>query len=261
MTASALFVIKRGSFPIIRNVLVTAGGTSEPIDAMRIITNKSTGKLGSLIAEAFAADETTEHIYYIHGQGAIMPHSDKIIPIPIESVDDLVIAIQALLRDISIDAIVHAMAVSDYRVKSVMSAETVIQAAQRKTDMAAFTESLLKSDIRSKSKKLSSDMESPVLLLERTPKVLPLLREWLPEAVIVGFKLLSHVPEKELINTAYRLLVKNGCDYVLANDYATVSAGAHKGYLINADRLILPCSGKEDIAKTIAAKVLGREDL
>ena len=38
---------------MIRNVLVTSGGTSDPIDSIRSITNKSTGKPGSLIAEGF----------------------------------------------------------------------------------------------------------------------------------------------------------------------------------------------------------------
>ena len=49
-------------------VLVTAGGTSEPIDNIRSITNTGTGALGSLIADAFAKDPQVERIVYVHGR-------------------------------------------------------------------------------------------------------------------------------------------------------------------------------------------------
>ena len=52
------------------------GGTSEPIDTIRSITNKSTGKLGSLIADAFSEGKNVERIYYIHAKGAVMPKSE-----------------------------------------------------------------------------------------------------------------------------------------------------------------------------------------
>ena len=40
---------------MLKNILITSGGTSEPIDRIRSITNTSTGTLGSLIAKAFSA--------------------------------------------------------------------------------------------------------------------------------------------------------------------------------------------------------------
>ena len=47
------------------NVIVTAGGTSEPIDNVRRIANTGTGRLGSLIAEELAADAMVGHIFYV----------------------------------------------------------------------------------------------------------------------------------------------------------------------------------------------------
>ena len=65
------------------------------------------------------------------------------------------------------------------------------------------------------------------------------------------------VSHEDLIDTAYRLLQKNGCDYVLANDYRTVEAGKHQGFLIDSDRNEISCDGKAEIAKAIAETVSG----
>ena len=153
---------------MIRNVLVTSGGTSEPIDSIRSITNKSTGKLGSLIAEGFSARESVEKVYYLHGKGAILPSSDKMIPIEIETVSELLSVVKELFKNTSIDAVVHAMAVSDYRVRSVSSAEDVLPLAQRASGVSEFKAALAGADLRDEGTKISSDLESPVLLLERT---------------------------------------------------------------------------------------------
>ena len=61
-----------------KNILITAGGTAEPIDNIRDITNKGTGKLGSLIADEFASREDAGNIYYVHGRGAVLPQNDRI---------------------------------------------------------------------------------------------------------------------------------------------------------------------------------------
>ena len=64
---------------MLKNILITSGGTSEPIDRIRSITNTSTGTLGSLIAKAFSAADSTENIYYIHGKNAILPDCGKLV--------------------------------------------------------------------------------------------------------------------------------------------------------------------------------------
>ena len=44
------------------NIIVTAGGTSEPIDNVRRIANTGTGRLGSLVADELAEADWTDHI-------------------------------------------------------------------------------------------------------------------------------------------------------------------------------------------------------
>ena len=47
------------------NIIVTAGGTSEPIDNVRRIANTGTGRLGSLVADELAEADWTGHIFYV----------------------------------------------------------------------------------------------------------------------------------------------------------------------------------------------------
>ena len=44
------------------NIIVTAGGTSEPIDNVRRIANTGTGRLGSLVADELAEADWTDHM-------------------------------------------------------------------------------------------------------------------------------------------------------------------------------------------------------
>jgi phosphopantothenate-cysteine ligase len=76
-----------------------------------------------------------------------------------------------------------------------------------------------------------------------------------PNALIIGFKLLSNVPNETLIEVGYNLLLKNQCNFILANDYSTVAIGAHEGFLIDSNRNVLSYVGKENIAKGIVRTV------
>lgn len=241
---------------MIKKVLITSGGTSEPIDSIRSITNKGTGQLGALTAEEFAKSETVETIYYLHAKGAILPDCDKVVPIEVVTVEDLLAATEDLLSSTQIDAVIHAMAVSDYRVAAVSTADAVYEAAKNAPDAETFSAAISESTLNKETKKISSSLSAPVLLLEQTPKILPLFRKRLPEATIVGFKLLSGSTSENLIDVAYELLLKNGCNYVFANDYSSIKEGEHKGYLINYGRFVFPATGKEAIAKLIAKTVL-----
>ncbi len=239
-----------------KNILITAGGTSEPIDRVRSITNTGTGKLGSLIAKQFSHYDETDNIFYVHGRNSVIPDCGKLIKLPILSTDDLLEAVTKLCSENRIDVVVHSMAVSDFKVRSVLSASTVYSLCRASDSQENVFYFVDKEDLTKKHNKIGSDTEDPVIFLEKTPKILPVFREKLPAAVIIGFKLLDGVSHEELTDTAYRLLQKNGCDYVLANDYRTVEAGVHQGFLIDKDKNEISCTGKEMIAEIIAKTVM-----
>ena len=297
-----------------KTILITAGGTAEPIDNIRSITNTGTGALGSLIADSFAKSRSVERIIYVHGKNAFLPKTKKAVCIEAVSTAALQETVRKACGEYAPDAIIHSMAVSDYSVGAVVRAEDLIDiaakaGAARASDkleelssqviserigsaktaeqlaaaydylpdvkpgtakpakdpekaIQAERDTLLKlareKDLRDEFNKIPSSAGSPVILLQPTPKIIPELRELAPEAVIVGFKLLDEVKKKELLDTAKRLMEKNDCDFVLANDYKTVQKGAdkHVGHLMARGGKVETFTGKQAIADGIAAAVL-----
>ena len=234
-----------------KNILITAGGTIEAIDRVRSITNTGTGKLGSLVAENLAQRSGVGNIYFVHAKNSCIPDVPGAVMIGIESAEDLENVVRKLCAEEKIDAVVHSMAVSDYRVRAVLPVEEAGDIGSQEL-MDKFD----KFDILKTYNKIPSDIKNPIILLEQTPKVLPIFRKLLPKAVIIGFKLLDNVPHEKLIDTAYRLLISNGCDYVLANDYVSVESGAHEGFLIDREKNIKSRKGKYEIADMIAEAVI-----
>lgn len=226
-------------------IMITAGGTSERIDDVRTITNSSTGRLGYAVGKAFAEKyrDDIEKIYYLHGKRASYPDYDNIEPVEIEGVADLQEAMERILKADKIDAVIHAMAVSDYVVKEV----TTLDRIQGKDGGESGGLS---------GNNISSDIDDLVIHMKRSPKVIGKIKGWSEDSVLVGFKLLSGVPHEELIDVGFRLMEKNGCDFVLANDLREIGSDFHKGYLIHKDRTYDIMETNEEIADMIALRVI-----
>lgn len=235
------------------NILITAGGTKEQIDSVRSIANHGTGRLGSKIADAFAKADEVSHIAYVCGPNAVLPKTEKAQICPIRGTRDLEAVIRRLTGEQRYDAIIHSMAVSDYRVKTVTTVSEISEAVKGKEDPAAVISSMEGFD---QNGKLSSSIPDLAVLLERTPKIIGMLRELAPEAVLVGFKLLDHVPHSELMEVAGRLLTANDCDFVLANDMDTVNSACHVGFLLDRAGNTVECQGKDAIAAEIVRAVM-----
>jgi phosphopantothenate-cysteine ligase len=253
------------------NILITAGGTGERIDHVRSITNMSTGRLSRIIAETLAASEDTERILYVCGERAVRPRCEKAEILPVGGAAELAETVTALCRGRRIDAIVHAMAVSDYTVRTVtdcgalagsaLSRFGAVEKAGLTADAAALRDALMHAEGFPRDGKIPSDVEDLVILLQRTPKVIAMLRGLAPHAVIIGFKLLDGVTEEQLIATAHALLRRNDCDFVLANDLQEISGDRHVGHLIGRDGAYVTYDSKEAIARGIAETLIhGRKE-
>ena len=229
-------------------IVITAGGTSERIDDVRTITNSSTGSLGFAIGNAFIAEEKVEKIYYLHGKRAVWPENEKVEPIEIGGVMDLKENITRVLNEDKIDAVIHAMAVSDYMVHQVTTLDKLMG-----TEDPAHAQDLT-------GNKISSDIDDLIIHMKRSPKVISCIKEVSPESILVGFKLLSGVPHEELIEVGYRLLQKNNCDFVMANDLREIGNGFHKGYLIHKDKTYDSMNTNEEIAAMIVRRVLEEKE-
>ena len=96
------------------NVLITAGPTREPIDPVRYLTNRSSGKMGYALAEA--AQKQGHSVLLISGPTSLdIPEGVDFIPI--ESAEDLYQAVESQVG--RMDIAIFAAAVADYTPLSV----------------------------------------------------------------------------------------------------------------------------------------------
>ncbi len=254
-------------------ILITSGGTIEPIDSVRSIANTSTGMLGSLIARAFGENAATEKIYYVAGKKAVLPtlsEPNKLVVLPVLTVADLDEAVRKILAENTVDIIIHSMAVSDYRVKAVATAESLApeltDGQKRRTEDGATPEEGLYNTLIShhnsiipQDGKLPSNIDNLILFMERTPKIITLFQSLAPKAILVGFKLLDGVPFETLIENALHIMKENKCAFVLANDLKGITDTGHIGYLVDESKRIIRLETKNQIAQAILEAVLEKK--
>ena len=217
------------------NILITSGGTSEKIDRVRSITNHSTGRLGKIIAETFL--DKGDQVTLVTTPKAVCPaaHPNLTI-ILIENVAELLENLEPLVH--THDALIHAMAVSDYTPVYMTGLETVAASSD-------MTEFLNKNNSESK---ISSQDDVQVLFLKKTPKIISLVKKWNPDIRLIGFKLLVDVSNEELLETARVSLIKNQAEIIVANDLTEISNQGHKAYLVGKD-IVSQAQSKEEIAQ------------
>ena len=102
--------------------------------------------------------------------------------------------------------------------------------------------------------KISSNEDNLVIVLKQTPKVISIIKDVSPSTFLVGFKLLDGVSRNELISVGRKLMDKNSCDMVVANDLSDIRNGNHIAYLIDKDENVSTANGKDDIAKKLVRR-------
>jgi phosphopantothenoylcysteine synthetase/decarboxylase len=207
-----------------RRVLVTSGPTRAALDEVRFLTNKATGRLGALIAEA--ALEAGADVTFVFGRGSDLPavrggRLDHLRIRPVDTVEDLVTAFRQELPH-GYDAVIHAMAVLDFAPAEV------------------------------REEKVSSSLPEWIIRLVPTPKAAMLVRDLAPGTYFVGFKLEVGKTREELIEIARTWAQHSRADLVVANDLRDIESGTHVGYLVTPDgRIETVAEGKESIARTL----------
>jgi len=171
-------------------VLVTAGGTAEPIDAVRSVTNRSSGKMGFAIA--IEAARRGAEVVLVAGVTSLgTPFGVR--RIDVESAREMREAVLAEFDQASI--IIKAAAVADFRPAEV-------------------------SDRKIKKEELGSDA-GLTLELVQNPDILQEISARKGDRTVVGFAAESH----DVIASAKRKLARKGCDLIVANDISRTDAG------------------------------------
>ena len=136
-----------------------------------------------------------------------------------------------------------------------MKKNEIIKAETASLDKIIF-DTILECSKNNQANKINSDYENLMLFMHKTPKIISLIKKIHPSTILVGFKLLSNVKQSQLLNAAYKLMDKNNCDFVLANDLCYITESSHTGFLISPDKTYERLTTKEEVAKAIAVKVI-----
>ena len=167
-----------------KKVLMTAGPTIEYIDPVRVITNLSSGKTGTLLASELIS--AGAKVTLVYGQGNQTP-SKGIKVINVTTSKEMFDATKKELKK-KFDIVIMAAAISDYTPEN-----------------------------PSKSK-IKSDKKSLIIRLKKAPKIIDLVRKYQKNALLVGFKAETNLTKIALIKSSQKKMKESGTDIIVAND-------------------------------------------
>lgn len=208
-----------------KRVLISAGGTIEPIDPVRFIGNRSSGKMGYALAEEarrLGADVT------IVATTKRPVHTDVKV-VMVETANELDRAMREYFE--SADIVIMAAAVADFRVA------TIAEHKMKKTD----------------------ENDEMTLSLVKNPDILAGLSKLKTHQYMVGFA----AETQNVIAYAQTKLAKKRVDMIVANDVSQENVGfAHDTNavsIVTHDEVeTLPLAGKNDIAHAILMRISER---
>jgi phosphopantothenoylcysteine decarboxylase/phosphopantothenate--cysteine ligase len=167
-------------------VLVTAGPTREPLDPVRYLSNRSSGKMGYAIAEA--AVRRGARVVLVSGPTSLAPPREAQV-VPVETAQEMYDAVLAHLEAATV--VIKAAAVADYRPKQVAR------------------------------QKIKKDERVPEVTLESTPDILAEVGKRKGRRILVGFAAETH----DLVANARKKLQRKNLDLMVANDVSQPGAG------------------------------------
>jgi phosphopantothenoylcysteine decarboxylase/phosphopantothenate--cysteine ligase len=211
-----------GSAPLAgQRILVTSGPTHEPIDPVRYIANRSSGRQGHAIAKAAA--EAGARVTLVSGPVAI-PDPPGVNTVHVESARDMLDAVEAALPA---DIAIFTAAVADWR---------AAEAAPQKIKKGA--------------------QAPPALALTENPDILATIarREHDRPPLVVGFA----AETEAVVDHARKKLAKKGCDLIVANDVSpetgVMGGDQNTVHLVTAEGVeTWPTLDKDEVARRLVA--------
>ena len=213
------FFAKKDGDMVGMKVLVTAAGTREPIDPVRFVGNRSSGKMGYAIAQA-AAQRGAE-VLLVTGPSALeIP--PNVNGVKVESTNEMLEACMEVYE--KMDVVIKAAAVADYRPRDVAD-----QKIKKKTDDAL------------------------TVVMDKNPDILKELGARKAHQILVGFA----AETQNLLDNAREKIVKKNLDMIVANDVTAAGAGFNSD--TNIVKFLFPngeVRSLEQMAKTQVANIL-----
>lgn len=215
-----------------KRFLVTAGPTIEYIDNVRVITNKSSGKMGAAIAKE--AQKRGAEVTLVYGLGtAILPSKVKVLNV--ETTEEMRSTVLEELRNVDYDIAIATAAVSDWTLAKPY-----------------------------KGKVSTWKVSSLTLKLKPTSKIVDKIKKISPKTFLVVFRAGYGVSDKKLIESAYKRLKRANADLVVANDVSRKGVGfrvdTNEVFIIDKKKNVVhvPLSSKRFVAKKILDMLKGK---
>jgi phosphopantothenoylcysteine decarboxylase/phosphopantothenate--cysteine ligase len=218
-------VLGRKGLLAAKKVVVTAGGTQEPLDPVRVLTNRSSGKQGYAIAQA--AIDAGAQVSLISTVNLPPPVGACVVEV--HTAQEMLEAV--LAESVTADILIMAAAVADFRPKNVAASKL------KKRDGIPQVELEAAPDILEAVAGLGSGKKRP--------------------GVVVGFAAES----RDLLENATKKLQSKKLDIIAANDISAADAGfsvdTNRVTLLYADGRseAMPLMSKSEVAETIVARV------
>lgn len=206
-----------------KKVLILSGPTREPIDAVRYISNRSSGKLGLEIAKELYIRGADVKVVY--GPGKVeFPH--YINKVDVETVNDMLEVTLRELNEKDYDAIMFPAAILDYKPEKYAGKKT------------------------KSGKKMTVSFEPTKKIIKEVDKLGKRIFK-------VGFKLEYAKSDEELKKIGFEALLKNNSNLVIANDLTKISNCKHEAYLITPEKGYIPVENKKELTQLLIDE-LGR---
>lgn len=219
-------------------VLITSGGTTEPIDEVRGISNFATGSLGKFAAEKFL-QAVMKSFYWLDYRQFSQKMLLFLLIFQLKEPKTFISKMEKLVS--KMDVVIHSMAVSDYR--------PVYMTGLENFSGSLSVDELL--DYRPEQVgKISSKSDHQIMLLEKTPKIISYIKKWNPKVLLFGFKLLVDVENSELLHVAREKLLTTEADFILANDLKNIEGQKHKALLVSKNE-VTALDTKSEIADSL----------
>ena len=212
-------------------ILVTSGGTQEPIDRVRFLMNHSHGTFGSKIAWELLAQNPSSRVIFLTAKWALTPFT-----VTGNRAKELPEVIEARMRRIFwfYDRVGHRYEEIVYKDFADYAAKLEDIVKTRKPDAtllaAAVSDYLCASYVDGKIR----SADDLTIALKHAPKLIGQVKKWCPDTKLVGFKLMVDSEDSQLIDAANRSVESNDCEFVVANDLRDIMNNDHR--LLICDR-------------------------
>ena len=206
-------------------LLVTAGPTLEYIDPVRVITNKSSGRMGVAIVEE--ALSRGAEVTLVYGLGRTVPPR-KARTISVETTEQMCDAVVSELKSRRYDVVIAVAAAADWT-------------PEKRYSYKVSTHKVSTLNVR----------------LKPTKKIVDYVKKVSSETFLVMFRAEYKLSRKDLIESAYRRLLESEADLIVVNDVGKKGVGfgteTNEVFIVDKEKKVIhvPLAPKREVARKI----------